>query len=546
MDSEGKATIRKVIYTFICILGTIIQLIFCFEAYFAYTVITDFDVTHIDTISPPSLVICLNVSDVYGRGGNARTPIPNNWIEAMTIDELLSLSPKGRELVIGGIIPPNKHLNDHYDVLSSTKELFKSRRFLKRQNLCFTFTPKDMTTYTRRTLIDKWKIRQLYIIQLDNRWFSPNASVDVFFNWRNRMFYDKTDSHTTIVRKGTIKGSVMDVQPSDILLSYAQYISKLLPSPYQSHCRDYSEMGFFESEQRWTRIESRSHCYDTCARKGLNSLNFSSVEVYSESGDSPFLSGQHVVMNPILKFSIDKITKKCKKLCKKLDCLDIQYVPKEVSISKGSNGSVMKISVNIPTDPDYKVTTKPLLSLVDFITYVLSVISFWTGLAPLSFMSDFDPFLWVWKSLELMFCRRKQQQSTSKADLLAKRIDEIDITDRSLSFKVYLSLVEEWFQETKQEIEQVIETNRLDPSIILQRKRSSVKVPTPTSSVEESPSKHSRRTSYPRRCSLWNDRHRRLSVQVQDPLTTIPKDMRRLSVQDIQTSRWKTTPQNRY
>lgn len=159
-----------------------------------------------------------------------------------------------------------------------------------------------------------------------------------------------------------------------------------LEYPYDTDCFDYSTIGF----------KSKTHCIVLCCEFNYRTnMNKSSQFIVSKTPyDIPI---RNVVAGGNMSCSSldgnrecgSKIRANCQNACYRDDCIKHFFMPKQsYTTYSSSNGKNLQILLRAPNQLTTSITYKPRISLIDFITYLLSCISFWLGWSPLGFLQN--------------------------------------------------------------------------------------------------------------------------------------------------------------
>lgn len=108
---------------------------------------------------------------------------------------------------------------------------------------------------------------------------------------------------------------------------------------------------------------------------------------YSVLIDQPYeqeiLNDYEVTNNETLVNFLTSMHGQCKQFCHLHDCIEHQYVP--FVVGKGDSQH-LEIILYASNGPVVETIAMPQLGTVDFLTYVLSSISFWLGFSPLGIL----------------------------------------------------------------------------------------------------------------------------------------------------------------
>lgn len=188
---------------------------------------------------------------------------------------------------------------------------------------------------------------------------------DELHNW-----FEKSTYHTL---------SFSDVK-SSAEFTYDHIEISRLEYPYNTHCFDYTQVGF----------QSQSHCISNCFEYNYHKRfkkNANLISVSSEQSPAP----RKVMVGDFSSTSNEsyslEISNHCLNQCNRQDCKKQFFSPSLKSESIAEN-NIVRIDVRIPSAPTTYIMYMPRMNLIDFVTYVLSYISFWLGWSPLGFLQD--------------------------------------------------------------------------------------------------------------------------------------------------------------
>ena len=179
-----------------------------------------------------------------------------------------------------------------------------------------------------------------------------------------------------------------------ISLTYSEYANSLLPRPYVTKCRRYSS--FHQSDED---IIDRGSCYESCIKN-------KSVEMFGPEKILPgvFIFNETIEKHPekrILdvyelysnetKIDLkDNISSSCDKFCSASACEETFHVP----ILRSSIRYPFPVVITyVMQSPKIETICDPKLSLVVFLTNVLSTFGFWVGLSLYSVIEILINFL---------------------------------------------------------------------------------------------------------------------------------------------------------
>lgn len=216
-------------------------------------------------------------------------------------------------------------------------------------------------------------------------------------------------------------------------LSYDYYRSERLPPPHATQCRDYSRDGSM----------SRAATYDKCVKRQSNDTYGLVPSFVTFKEDEDYVMHSFIVATfggpRLSEQSFDKIREDCKFQTRWKDCVQELYIPTIERFYKASRFEYLntEFKLKVPSRPLIKALSKASVELVDYVTCVLSSISFWFAFSPLTFVTE--GFLRKWLGKKLFVSKRspvvsdEQCRITRDVDIMnclnyiIKRIDEISV-----------------------------------------------------------------------------------------------------------------------
>ena len=168
---------------------------------------------------------------------------------------------------------------------------------------------------------------------------------------------------------------------------------ELLEYPFETFCYNYTTIGFKEEMQ----------CTESCITKKtwdrFKKLPFTAAVTVSSK--NKLLSGIDLKDTDNDRDFINIQADCARKKCSRPSCLDTQYFTVTESFSR----PLFIWKHVVPLQTSFIISSRPQLTLVEFITYVLGTISTWTGLSIIS-MNPID--------IVTKFCKKIHRQKTSR------------------------------------------------------------------------------------------------------------------------------------
>ncbi len=282
----------------------------------------------------------------------------------LSINDLIEVIMVNQQWTFIPLVPGDEQFDKYWSIVKSIKD----------EASCYTFNYQGDQFRTKHVLNNPF-VSFLYAIQFKNKQaFLRDRFVGIYMHSRTVLNSNQENAYLEINTQD------MNSSGSKIVLTYDLYQSELLEWPYQTNCRFYN---------RTTNFLSQGHCLDDCRIVNYNkAFSITPSEVLFQEND-PYSKeirfdqwSDYKNPNQSFKDCMDLIEDKCKNVsCSNDDCVKFEYVP---MIRKNEPSENLTIGVTTARGPDFNVWFAPSINLIDFVTYVLTTIGFWTGFAPLS------------------------------------------------------------------------------------------------------------------------------------------------------------------
>ena len=361
----NRVNFAILIYFSIAALGCIWQIEKISHQYFDYEVVTQLEIKRPKHTTPPSLTICFRLPDVLPGVS-----------QSLSLEKIYSLTPSVERMFNGCTIrkPGGFLLDTLKGNKSACETLFKIEKFIKQRYVCYTFSLRAKREFAVRHLTNSLDSCRFYSIYLEEKFSSANY---VYFFLTSKRMYGLSNSFTEHFRR--IRDNITGHATANyVTISYRKFVSHLMKPPYKTMCVDYPKIGF----------ESASECYDECLKNsavdGLQKLPFEAA-LY-EAVDLPLISKSDLA-NANLSNALHKFEKQCENKCKQQECLIEDFSPKIIAFSESH---MISLEMYASNEPIVITTFLPLSNIIDYVTFVLSCISFWFGWSPLYFMKDIN------------------------------------------------------------------------------------------------------------------------------------------------------------
>lgn len=356
--------------------GCFWQLYYIMSAYFAYASVTEITNLQEDTFKMPVLVFCISVGsyqqklDQNGKSLSInRTksqflfPNAKSLLEASFVD---LITPK--QMAIINASQPQAFIGYFAD-----QSFLTTQMYYQDYRVCFTVQPRDGETIHYNNASTS---RTSYELTTNKAWhFGTELMIAFYSHYSSPFFIDSNDIRSGKVN-ARLENKFNSTERIEIGVTFEEVEQKLLPAPYATNCLDYHDL----------KLGTKVYCYKQCLMKRYNKHFGGSVKrkafiaAGSEWERVPFeKSGEKYSGNALRE---DQLI--CGRKCARSECRFHQF--KTIATSKTkttSESSGNKIMVLAPSHPKLTVVYKPLIIMIDFITYVFSCVSFWFGWSPL-------------------------------------------------------------------------------------------------------------------------------------------------------------------
>ena len=187
-------------------------------------------------------------------------------------------------------------------------------------------------------------------------------------------------------------------------ITYDEYQEHLLPAPFDTKCRDYTEI-----LSNGMTIESQQECYEKCVRfatlresgkllPGLvvfpNDTHktvpfFDLKNSFQKETYISKVSGKELLITDLYRTT----SSKCDSNCSDVDCHSVTYVPKTMVDFSDPGEIYPSVYLYVRQSPVTKSTCLPQYTLAQFMVDVLCTFSFWLGFTGLGAMKAFNKII---------------------------------------------------------------------------------------------------------------------------------------------------------
>ena len=392
MSSQLSFKIVSFVFWILCAIGMSYQLILIFRIYFEYDVSTRVDITIPSVVSPQTVTLCTHFVDVLdynrlNRNTNRNwsftedLDIRHQYQNEITVEEIFHFSPENTSFVIALWLKKEKSAKWFFYNNSDFYDFVTVKRFVYLEYICYSMTPVNVSSEPYNQLAAApyglGVIRQYYfsdyversnfivIVITDNESGLYRALLTSTYRFR---YYNET-TNSAHYNKFIVREYSMEILG--------------LPHPYKSDCFDYKSVGYEDA------IDCRQDCNRNQTINKFDKLPYSLIIRKPEPRKIVSYMDH---LNEDIDKQIMEIRANCSStFCRKQECSFHRSIT-EVSVSTGTFFTLKHI---LSLHPSFHITTTPHLSLVEFLTYMFSIISTWTGLSILSM----NPLIFLARSI---------------------------------------------------------------------------------------------------------------------------------------------------
>ena len=390
--------------TILTLTGMVYQEYLISNLYFSYETTTGVEFYLPETNKAQAVSLCIRYTDILEFERLNHFPSRRDWKysvkdedlkryqQNLTIAEAFEYTPHVSTVIESVIF----HTKDSYELQhlngSQVYEVFEARKFMYHEFICYMILKKDESDqsipYNKLafspvlspmiysiSLTDVLKRADVIKIVVHLTEKSPYRSLMVTPAIR-RFYNDSTK--TSNYNRFTV---------------YQRYFAVYnLPPPYQSQCFDYFSIN----------LDSRVHCVEECLRMQVNlTLGMMPFTYMIRDGQLD----QHVVTYvDVEQDNISRILFNIEEHCMEVECTKIACEEKSSSTQHDDVAAeTFIIRQVLPEESWQKVQLLPVLTFLDYFTYVTSVISTYTGISLIGLNShNFYARFKVWRKKRLV------------------------------------------------------------------------------------------------------------------------------------------------
>jgi len=327
-------------------------------------------------LSPPALIMCfeqdaLTLSYTLSSRGlrsedsiNFSANLVSSNSANETVYRLLKSTPTTDEIVREVYVR-----NRHGLMEQGNSSEFVIKKFFKQGYICYSFSLKNRS-FLHFRLSNGLEQPKFFSLVLEGKYLRGCEVTYFYLDPQKQNFYGDNggfaENYRTIDNLKTGGGL-----RNWVTLTYRTYRSRVLPWPYSSNCINYTDIGF----------ETREHCYDSCLlRRSVEELNKVHYSVLISQKLNYTVTDFSDLTRKVTRQKLYDLESTCNDDCIQPNCFNVNHVPQIMSTT---NSTQPITELFAPIEPEIQSRDVPFITMLDYLTYLLSSASFWLGFSPL-------------------------------------------------------------------------------------------------------------------------------------------------------------------
>ena len=367
---------RKVLcntFIVLALIGLVWQLSLICQLHFAYKVTTSTRIFFPKNLRPEPLHFCVSISDFIGERIISRMK-SNGSSRISTFKEIFDATPS-TEGLIDQIVVRNKFSYTTTSISNPGIHVVKVKKIFYMGYMCYQLTFKQDQVLTVQEAVTTTKSSGMILAMKFTDKFQAVNIVKFILGHLVHGF--QTTPCLFRLYNETLGRGIYNYFVSH------HYSMKMesLEYPYETGCLNYEKHGIMDEHQC---IE---YCVGNKTYEKMGQLPFT-IQIHSNSN----LSVLYQISDKQTFRSFREIESVCSEVyCSKPACHDYQVI---TVTSPFVGFKILRWKHVVPAQTSVKITSRPSLTFVEFLTYVLGTISTWTGLSVFAM----NPFTFVFGS----------------------------------------------------------------------------------------------------------------------------------------------------
>ena len=371
------ATLRRIlskrpyiVYFVISLLGFAFQVHKISVEYFKYETVTQLKLEFPDRVTPPDVFFCFKHMNFFIDGLNN-----TNHELFNTSQEAFDQTPSVFKMIKKCRIRSHTEFKSSFELNGTDciENAVKVSKLVKQRFVCYSYSVTFADWFDLQFFINGNESPFFYSVNSGQKLERHNHYF-IFLTPIGYGFYGKSNNFIEHYRQITNKTSG-EGMTNFVTIGYKLFESKRLSAPYDTNCFDY----------RSIEIESQAQCFDQCmSEKSERSLQMIPSEI-AQYQPSKLLTMTYPQYEQLpIRNTVSNIRDTCRTICSKPDCHHKHYVPLIVQSNKDTE---MAFEVYPSIEPHVVTIFIEKFALFDYVTLVVSCISFWFGWSPYYFLT---------------------------------------------------------------------------------------------------------------------------------------------------------------
>lgn len=381
MNQKGVTNVLDICFLVLCFGGFLFQVFSVSEIYFSFPTTTLVTIAMPEELPPPDVSFCVRYVDILSSEFINQMTNGSEFDEVehvpkiqntITVSQIFEKTPSVDDMIGMCFLPRYESYNVMEGNASFCNNSFEIDKYYAQEYICYRFTIKNgnSSTYSYHNLA-----------------FSlahPGLFYGVLLNPKKIVGADVCK--VVIHEKETLPFGVMGYAPiftrkvdnievyNFVKVGYSITEIDLLPPPFQTQCRWYSEYD-----------NLRSLCIDDCLTR-LTLETFGKVPFTSIQGEG--INLKHVsnidVLNETSSKLLDELDTRCNNNCSQPVCETEHYTTYLQKEETSEMEDFFTIMLQAPTLPTMNVTSGQKVPFADFLIYVTSCFGTWFAVSALT------------------------------------------------------------------------------------------------------------------------------------------------------------------
>lgn len=373
LDAVKKYKVQMLSYM-LCSAGLLWQLSTLSTSYFQYQMISKVSYMKNDTVIPPAMSICLpfpEMIDLNKVGWNELNLSSHEeqarFLRSVTVRQVFDATPHFRELISDAWMRERNSFGIDHSLKS-----FQIDKFTKNDDVCYRIQNRyaDDKGFSYKSHQISFGVHPgiIFFVGFNKSKISGVTEADIYLHESEK--YPRGDRDFPIYLGGT--KSFVDSNAQSLWgISQVKETFHLLPSPFETNCKDY----------KLNNYETEYHCiYDCISQRFIKKFNKTVfTAVHTEPNDDLTITRDEIIEQGKLQTYIDDSLKKCKNDCPGSSCTKVYFIP--MIIDTRDYDSMLVFQLFDMNGLEMIADFSPKTALADFTVQALSVSGVWLGIS---------------------------------------------------------------------------------------------------------------------------------------------------------------------